>query len=90
MVVCVHVEDITVAGESGVCDFLSTFLLEKFQPTGWELSWHLGCAFECHSKEDVLRAAQEAFIESVVSLYGVNAVSDLPASQSADLGPRKG
>ena len=28
-------------------------------------------------------------IESVVSRYGVDAVSDLPASQSADLGPRR-
>ena len=36
----------------------------------------------------VLRASQRAFIESIVSRYGVDAVSDLPASQSADLGPR--
>ena len=49
-----------------------------------ELSWYLGCAFERDRK-----GLQRAFIESVVSRYGVDAVSDLPASQSADLGPRR-
>ena len=46
MIVCVHVDGITVAGESEECDFLSTCLLEEFQTTGVELSWYLGCAFE--------------------------------------------
>ena len=34
MVVRVHVDGITVAGESEACDFLSTCLLEEFQTTG--------------------------------------------------------
>ena len=89
MIVCVHVDDITVAGESEACDFLSTCLLEKFQTAEGELSWYLGCAFERDKKGGVLRASQRAFIESVVSRYGVDAVTDLPASQSADLGPRR-
>ena len=89
MIVCVHVDDITVAGESEAYDFLSTCLLEEFQTTGGELSWYLGCAFERDRKGGVLRASQRAFIESVVSRYGVDTVSDLPASQSADLGPRR-
>ena len=89
MIVCVHVDDITVAGESEACDFLSTCLLEEFQTTGGELSWYLGCAFKRDRKGGVLRASQRAFIESVVSRYGVDAVSDLPSSQSADLGPRR-
>ena len=88
MIVCVHVDDITVAGESEACDFLSTCLLEEFQTTGGELSWYLGCAFERDKKGGVLRASQRAFIESIVSRYRVDAVSDLPASQSADFGPR--
>ena len=46
LIVCIHVDDITVAGESEACDFLSACLLEKFQTTGGELSWYLGCAFE--------------------------------------------
>ena len=89
MIVCVHVDNITVAGESKACDFLSTCLLEKFQTTGGELSCYLGCAFERDRKGDVLRASQRAFIESVVRRYRVDAVSDLPASQSADLGLRR-
>ena len=91
MIVCVHVDDITVAGESEACAFLSTCLLEEFQTTGsrGELSWYLGCAFERDRKGGVLRASQGAFIESVVSRYGVDAASDLPASQSADVGPRR-
>ena len=89
MIVCVHVDDITVAGESEACVFLSTCLLEEFQSTGGELSWYLGCAFERDRKEGILRASQRAFIEFVVSRYEVDAVSDLPVSQSADLGPRR-
>ena len=89
MIACVYVDDITVAGESEACDFLSTCLLEEFQTTGGELSSHLGCAFERSRKGGVLRASQRAFIESVVSRYGVDAVSDLSVSQSADLGPRR-
>ena len=54
-----------------------------------ELSWFLGCAFERDRKGGVLRASQRAFIESAVSRYGVGAVSDLLASQSAYLGPRR-
>ena len=42
MIVCVHVSNITVAGGSEVCAFLSTYLLEEFQTTGGELSWYLG------------------------------------------------
>ena len=89
MIVCVHVDDITVAGESGACGFLSTCLLEEFQTTGGEFSWYLGCEFERDKKGGVLRASQRAFMESVVSRYGVDAVSDFPTSQPADLGPRR-
>ena len=46
IIVCVHVDDITAAGESKACDFLRTCLLEVFQTTGGELSWYLGFAFE--------------------------------------------
>ena len=88
MIVCVRVDDITVAGESEECDFLSTCLLEKFQSTGGELSWYLGLVFGHDRKRGVLRASQKNLIESVVSRHGVDAVSDLSASQSADLGPR--
>ena len=70
MIVCVHVDDITVAGEFEALDFLSTCLFEEFQTTGGELSWYLGCAFERDRKRGVLRASQRAFIESVVSQYG--------------------
>ena len=37
MTVCVHVDDITVAGKSSASDFISTCLLEEFQPTGVEV-----------------------------------------------------
>ena len=82
-------DDITVAGESEACDVLSTCLLEEFQTTEGELSWYLGCAFERDRKGGALRASQRAFIESLVSRYGVDAVSDLPDFQSAHLSPRR-
>ena len=62
---------------------------QSLNDSGGELSLYLGRAFERDRKEGVLRASQRAFIEYVVSRYGVDAVSDLPASQSTDLGPRR-
>lgn len=64
-------------------------LFDEFQTTREGLSWYLGCAFERDRKGGVIRTSQRAFIESVVSRYGVDAVSNLPASQSIDLGPRR-
>ena len=89
MIVCVNVDDINVTRESEACGFLSIGLLEEFQTTEGGLSWYLGCAFERDRKGGVLCASQRAFIKSVISQYGVDAVSDLPASQSADLDPRR-
>ena len=66
MIVCFHVDDITVAG--------------VFQTTEGELSWYLGCGFERDRKKGVLRVSQRFFVESVVSGYGIDAQSDLPAS----------
>ena len=80
---------ITVAGEPEACGFQSTCLLDDFQTTGAELSWYLGFAFERDRKGGVFRPSQRAFIEYVVSRCGVDAVSDLPAFQSADLDPRR-
>ena len=89
MILCVHVDDILVAGESEVCDALYASLLQEVQTTQGKLSWYLGCAFERDKAGGVLRMSQRAFIESVSCGYGVNTVSGLPASQSADLGPRR-
>ena len=89
MILCVHVDVIIVAGESEVCDALYASLLQEFQTTQGNLSWYLGGAFERDKAGGVLRMSQRAFIESVAGRYGVNTVSGLPASQSADLGPRR-
>jgi len=63
-------------------------LFDEFQTTREGLSWYLGCAFE-RDKEAFFAHRIRAYIESVASHYGVDAVSNLPASQSADLGPRR-
>ena len=39
MIACVHVDDITVAGESEACGFFSTCLLEELQTTRGVPSW---------------------------------------------------
>ena len=88
MIVCVHVDCFTVAKVPEACEFLSKCLPEKFQTTGGELSWYLRCSFEHYINEDV-NSSQRALIESVASRYGIDAEWDLPASQSADLGPRR-
>lgn len=54
MIVCVHVDDVTAAGEPEACDFLNKYLLDGFQSTRRGLSWYLGFAFERDRKKDVL------------------------------------
>ena len=89
MVLCDHVNDIIVGGESEVYDALYASLLQQFRTTQGNLSWYLGCAFERDKAGGVLRMSQRAFIESIATNYGINTVSGLSASQSADLGPRR-
>ena len=89
IILCVHVDDIIVGGESDVCDALYASLPQEFQTTQGNISRYLGYAFERDKAGGVLPMSQRAFIESVASRYGVNTVSRLPASQSADLGPRR-
>ena len=60
-----------------------------FKPSKTLISWYLGCAFERDKAGGALGMSQRAFIESVASRYRVNTISGLPASQSADLGPRR-
>ena len=87
-ILCVHVDDAIVGGESEVCDALYASLLQQFQ-TAHYISWYLGCAFERDMAGGVLRISQRAFIESVASRYRVNTVSGVPASQSENLGFRR-
>ena len=68
LIVCVHVDDITVAGVPDACDFLSTSLLEEFQTTGGELSWYLACAFERDRKKGVLRVSQRVLSFALIAL----------------------
>ena len=77
MILYVRVDDIIVGGESEVCDALYASLLQKFQTTQGNSSWHLGCAIERNKAGEVLRMSQRAFVESVASRYGVDAVPGL-------------
>ena len=72
-----------------MCGALYASLPQEFQAMQGNISWYLGCAFERDKAGRVLRMSQRAFIESVASRYGINTVSGLPSSQSADLGLRK-
>ena len=79
MILYVHVHDIIVGGEFEVCDALYASLLQEFQTTQGNSSWHLGCAIERNKAGGVLRMTQRAFLESVSSRYGAGAVSGLRA-----------
>lgn len=73
MIVYIHVDGITVAEAPDTSDFLSNFFLGEVQTTGVGLSWFLGCAFERDGGNGVPRMSQKAFIESLVSRYGIGA-----------------
>jgi len=56
---------------------------------GREHSWYLGHSFERDREEVILHVSQRPLVKYVVSQYGIDAEWDLPASQSANLGPRR-
>lgn len=58
MVVCVHVDGITLTGEPVACDFQSTCLLEEFQTMGGEFLWYFRCEFGRDRERGVLCVLQ--------------------------------
>ena len=89
LMIGVHVDDIIVSGEKDVCDEFFSELKERFPVKHQgELKMYTGCAFERDWENGILEISQTAFVENLVSQYGISAVSDIAASPGVDLGPR--
>ena len=90
LMVGVHVEDIIVSGEQGLCDEFFSQLKQRFPVKNiGELKMYTGCAFERDWDKGILEMKQTAFAKNMVQQYNISATSNIPGSPGIDLGPRK-
>ena len=89
-IMAVHVDDIVMAGSDEACGDFHAALNSK-SPTNnlSELTWNTGGAFKRNCELGMLEITQKAFDESMLSRFGVNSSSDIPATSGVELGPRE-
>ena len=86
----VHVDDIVVSGEHGLCDEFLSQLKQRFPVKNLgEFKMYTGCAFERDWNKGILEMNQTAFAKNMVQQYNISATSNIPESPGVDLGPRK-
>ena len=90
LIMAVHVDDIVVAGSDEACRDFHAAINTKF-PTNnlGESTWFTGCAFKRNWEFGTLEITQEAFVESMLTRFGVNSSSDIPATPGVEVGPRE-
>ena len=90
MILGVYVDDLLVGGSKEDCKSLLSSLNEKF-PTNdlGECTWYDGCGIERDVELGTLTLSQEAYVESLMTRFDVQTISNIPASPGADLGPKR-
>ena len=90
LIMAVHVDDNVIAEWDETCRDFHTALTTKF-PTNilGDRTWYTGCAFKRNWELGTIEITQKAFVESMLTCFGVNSSSDLLATAGVDLGPRE-
>ena len=90
MIVGVYVDDLLIGGSEEDCESLLASLNKTF-PTNdlGECTWYDGCGIERDVELGTIKLSQEAYVESLMKLFDVQSISDIPASPGADLGPKQ-
>ena len=90
LMIGVHVDDIIMSGEKGVCDVFFDELKERFPAKHQgEMKMYSGYAFVRDWEYGVLEMNQTAFAETLMSQYQISAASNISGSPGEDLSPRK-
>ena len=90
LIVAVHVDDGVIAGADDTCGDFHAALTTKFSTNYLvELTWYTGCAFMRNWELGTLEITQYAFVERMLTRFGVNSSSDIPATPGVELGPRE-
>ena len=90
MIVGVYVDDLLIGGSEEDCQSLLASL-NKIFPTNnlEECTWYDGCGTQRDVELGTIKLSQEAYVESLMKQFGVQSISDIPASPGADLGPKQ-
>ena len=80
LIVCVHIDDLAVtAKDKEMFDAFYAQLKEEFPVSDvGDLSLYLGCAFERHRMEGVMKIKQRAFVDSLVDRFDIQYNPRLP------------
>ena len=90
LIVAVHVDDGVIAGADDTCGDFHAALTTKFSTNYLvELTWYTGCAFMRNWELGTLEITQYAFVERMLTRFGVNSSSDIPATPGVELGRRE-
>ena len=90
MIMGVHVDDAVIVGSDEACrDFQAALKYMFPKNILGELTWYSGCAFKRSWRLGTLEITQKAFVERMLSRFGVNSSSDIPATPGVELGPRE-
>ena len=69
--------------------FHAAIVTESLTNNLGELTWYIGCAFKRDWELRELEIAQKGFLESMLSRFGVNLSSAIPATPGVELDPRE-
>ena len=90
MIVDVYVDDLLIGGSEEDCESLLTSLNKTFSTNNLRgCTCYDGCGIERDVELRTIRLSQEAYVESLMKRFGVQSISDIPASPGADLRPNQ-
>ena len=90
MIVGVYVDNLLMVGSEEDCGSLLPSLNKHFPTNNFgECTWYDGCGIERDVEVSTIKLSQEAYVESLITRFDVQSISDIPASPGADLGPKQ-
>ena len=89
MIIGVYVDDLLVGGSKEDYESLVLSLNKTFPANDLrECPWCDGCGIQRNADLGTIKLSQEAYVESLMTRFGVHITSDIPTSPGADLGPK--
>ena len=90
MNVGVYVDDLLIGGSEEDCESLLASLNKTFPTNNLEeCTWYDGGDIERCVDVGTIKLSQEAYVESLMKLFDLQSISDIPASTGADLRPKQ-
>eukprot|EP00752_Nemacystus_decipiens_P011252 g10000.t1 len=88
--IVIYVDDIMLAADEEERKELFASLQKRFPVKDLgDCTWYDGCAIEMDLENGITKLSQTAYIESMLTRFGVTTTAPTPATTGADLGPKR-